>query len=198
MSDFEIVGGKLIKYTGKDDVVKIPDGVVEIGDNCFENSKIKNISFPSTLKKIGCRAFINAKNLSEVNIPDSVTVIDLKSFMNCERIKKVTLSKNIKEIAWKCFFGCKSLKKIVIPEGVTSIAADAFWGCNEMKYCILPHSLEYIGDTAFGKEGYYDEEKPFFIICERPHDITYGYSPFDCTKPVFLCSIDQIPWAKNL
>ena len=44
MSDFEIVDGKLIKYTGKDDVVKIPDGVVEIGDNCFENSKIKNIS----------------------------------------------------------------------------------------------------------------------------------------------------------
>ena len=41
MSDFEIVDGKLIKYTGKDDVVKIPDGVVEIGDNCFENSKIK-------------------------------------------------------------------------------------------------------------------------------------------------------------
>ena len=65
-ADFTIKNGILIKYTGKDEVVKIPEGVTSIGygdmgayssetnTGIFGNgSKIKSVILPESLEYIG-------------------------------------------------------------------------------------------------------------------------------------------------
>ena len=198
MSDFAVENGLLIKYTGTDKKVVVPEGIVGIGDDCFEDSKIESIVFPNTLKVIGPRSFINCYELTEVNIPDSVTLICSKAFMNCEKLRQIKLSNNIQSIPWKCFFGCYSLKNIVIPEGVTTIGQDAFCGCDKMRYCVLPKSLTYIGEAAFFKFGRRSSKVGIYVVYKgNPRKIEIGNAPFENNYPYFVESIDEIPGIKN-
>ena len=63
-SDFDIVNGVLKGYSGRGEVVDIPDGVTYIGEKVFWNCcDIKRVIIPNTVKIIGLRAFkgCNAK-----------------------------------------------------------------------------------------------------------------------------------------
>ena len=58
MSDFRIKNGVLVKYTGKDIEVKIPDSITAIGISAFEGcSNIASVSIPNSVASIGSRAF---------------------------------------------------------------------------------------------------------------------------------------------
>ncbi|MGB8455996.1 MAG: leucine-rich repeat protein [Anaerocolumna sp.] len=71
-SNFEIVNGVLIKYSGSDKTVQIPKGVAIIGDYAFKNSGVLKVILPGGIAKIGEGAFDNTA-LTEINLPDSVT-----------------------------------------------------------------------------------------------------------------------------
>ena len=108
--DFIIEDGVLKKYKGTSENVVIPDGVIEIGKNCFIGSNIKSVVIPEGVKKINKCAFGSCKNLKFVSIPDSVISIEI------------------------CAFGlCASLTSIVIPESVTKIHKLAFDSGCELK-----------------------------------------------------------------
>ena len=64
--DFRINGSELIKYSGRDSVVEIPQGVEVIGEGAFKGNMY----------------------LEEVIIPDSVTRIMREAFKNCKKLKK--------------------------------------------------------------------------------------------------------------
>ena len=44
-------------------VVVVPEGITKIDFGCFVNSDAKEVVFPSTLKEIGWRVFMDAKIL---------------------------------------------------------------------------------------------------------------------------------------
>ena len=49
---FEVKGTKLIKYTGTDDNVIIPDSITEICEKAFASIELRSISFGSNIKRI--------------------------------------------------------------------------------------------------------------------------------------------------
>lgn len=78
---------------------KIPGGVENIGDFAFQScTKLKNITIPKSVKRIGRNAFINCA-LKSVSIPESVQDIDIDPF-----------DKNVKIIAVSGFYAEKWAK----------------------------------------------------------------------------------------
>ena len=106
---------EITKYTGKGDIVKIPDRINGI---------------PVT--KLGNRAFERCSSLTEVVIPNSVTTIRDSAFYGCSSLTNVVIPNSVTKIGDWAFFGCTSLTEVVIPNSVTTIGLLAFAGCDNL------------------------------------------------------------------
>lgn len=65
-SDFVIIGSVLLKYTGLDSNVVVPEGITRIAEECFESPLIRTIILPSTINTIGQNAFTKSINLESI------------------------------------------------------------------------------------------------------------------------------------
>ena len=75
-SDFVIEGSTLVKYTGKEKNVTVPDTVEIIGESAFENqSSVEKVTLPASVKRIDAYAFWNCNNLSTVTLGKGLTEI---------------------------------------------------------------------------------------------------------------------------
>ena len=68
-ADFETDGTTLVKYTGAEKRVAIPDGIETVGENAFEgNEAVEEIVIPDSVKYVRKRAFADMKNLRRLEI----------------------------------------------------------------------------------------------------------------------------------
>ena len=73
--------GKKLMYVGaEDNDYRFPDGVEEIGECAFYESKLTKISFPEGIKIIGEKAFCGSNELTSFNFPDSLAEIRANAF----------------------------------------------------------------------------------------------------------------------
>lgn len=80
-----------IKDKKKVKKVVIKKGITSIGDNAFRNFKnLKEISIPSTVKKIGCYSFYRTA-LKEITVPATVKTIGQCAFYQIEGLEKLTM-----------------------------------------------------------------------------------------------------------
>ena len=133
---FDIRDGVLVKYTGKENLVSVPDGVKIIGKFAFceEDSKYN--------KKYN-------KYIEEVILPDSVTEIESGAFYGCINLKNIVLPNSVKVIGSGVFFNCISLSRIVLPHKLTVIEHHTFYNCKQLNYIYIPKSVRKIGANAF-------------------------------------------------
>jgi hypothetical protein len=74
-SGIKIIPVGLFQSTPLEGALVIPEGVTEIGDGAFASTKIRSLTLPSTIKKIGQWAFVGCASLTTVTIPSSVRSI---------------------------------------------------------------------------------------------------------------------------
>ena len=88
--------------------------VTEIGFFAFEECvKIKSITLPKTLKKIGDCAFAGCSGLTKVTVPAKTKKIGLYAFQYCKGMKVIKLPKGVKLGNGKdVFFQCSKKLKI--------------------------------------------------------------------------------------
>lgn len=153
MEDFIIEKDVLVKYSGTQQKVVIPEGVTKINEGAFQNKTFSNIILPSTLKKIGANAFNSCARLSCINIPEGIVSIEHNTFYGCLNLKEIQLPNTLQKIGRGAFAGCASLTKIVIPDGCEKIGADCFAKCINLKDIYVPYSVSSIGKNAL--EAYY-------------------------------------------
>ena len=147
--DFDIKDCVLIKYLGKAEAVKVPDGVTKINDFAFEgNSTITSVVLPQGLQVIGNSAFCMCKNLKTINLPESLIQIDKRAFFFCEKLETISLPTGIKRICEDTFQNCINLTAITIP-AVQDIGSCAFMNCENIKNVSMPDTLSNIGIMAF-------------------------------------------------
>lgn len=82
---------------GKITEITIPASVINIGDNAFYNTSLKNLVIPDGVQTIGVQAF-RGTQLTNVSIPASVTVIWENAF-NTPVTTNITLNKKTNEIS---------------------------------------------------------------------------------------------------
>ncbi len=148
--DFEIVGGRLVKYHGASTVVEIPDSVTVIGSESFKAcSGITEVTIPDSVKAIENEAFQGCASLQNIGIPDSVISLDTSSFQDCSSLKSIVIPDSVTSLGPKCFEGCSALESVVLPHNLRSIPYRAFAVCNSLKEIVIPEGVEVIECTAF-------------------------------------------------
>lgn len=150
MEDFVIICDILVKYTGQDSVVKIPDNITSIGAHAFSWSKtVTKVEIPNSVTTIEESAFSGCTELTSIEIPDSVTEIKFGTFNGCKKLKSVKIPNLVTEIKDNAFIGCFSLTNIEIPNNVTTIGEEAFAYCKALTTIKIPNSVTCIRWNAF-------------------------------------------------
>lgn len=70
------------------------NGVESLGDSCFQDNKIKTLTFPKSLKEINYYTFCNNNLIGDLWIPDNVLSIRAYAFIYNPNLKTVSLDKN--------------------------------------------------------------------------------------------------------
>ena len=148
--DFEIKDGCLIKYTGEDTEVVVPEGVTSIGVLAFSlRMNLVSVTLSEGVTSIGDGAFYGCESLKSVMIPDSVTNIGDDAFSGCSRLTRVKIPNGVTSIGEKIFSGCSRLTRVTIPDSATSIGIEAFSGCSRLTSMKIPNGVTRIRGGAF-------------------------------------------------
>ncbi len=116
-SDFEMDGNKLMRYSGTDEVVSVPDGISEIGEEAFAgNDNLIKVEIGSNVKSIGYRAFAECDNLRTITVGDQVEEIGTAAFSNNKELVNVNLGAGVKKIGTGVFAGSGQLKEVSVSE----------------------------------------------------------------------------------
>lgn len=114
--------------------------------NCIS---LKNIQLPSSVKKIGNRAFSGCVALEKAEYNASgIKEFGTAVFENCKNLKSVVVPSVVSEVTSKDFAGFDALEEVTFLDGVTKIGNDAFNG-KPIWRIVLPQTLQSIGDRAF-------------------------------------------------
>ena len=86
----------ITKYTGSDTVIEIPESyknykVTVIGASVFNNSKITEVTIPSSIKQIEDYAFSSCHSLTKVNLSEGLEILNNSVFFNCSELREISL-----------------------------------------------------------------------------------------------------------
>lgn len=121
---YQIINDKAIIINGSDcsGDLEIPSSieynettyiVSEIGDNAFrDNSKLKSISFPSSIEIIGEHAFVNCSNIENINFSEGLKEIKAYAFLYCTKPYYLVLPSTLQTIGKSAFGGRSNLKEV--------------------------------------------------------------------------------------
>lgn len=151
-ANFIIKDGVLVKYTGWQPFVEIPDTVTAIGDEAFLNNKTMiHVLIPDSVTSIGESAFEGCTSLLSVSIPDSVEFIGNSAFEGCTSLGYAHLPNNVKYtvIGSNLFRECSVLKEIELPDSIIKIGARAFEECHLLEQVSFNEKITLIDYEAF-------------------------------------------------
>ena len=125
----------IIKYTGTNSVVNIPDTingqpVTSIGNMAFQNcASLSQITIGTNVTSIGSSAFYFCRNLISVTIPNNVTSIGFGAFEDCHSLASIAIPNSVTNIGDYAFADCYGLDSVTIGNGVVSIGNASFASC---------------------------------------------------------------------
>ena len=130
--------------------IVIPDGVQEIGERAFANSKVESITFPDSLRRIGYEAFVHCTRLNQIDFGRGIKEIGKTAFEWCSALTVLKLPPQMKKICEYAFKNCINLKKVILNDGLKMIGYGAFdTHSANMESVKLPKSLKYLGPDNF-------------------------------------------------
>ena len=146
----ERIEGYAFSSTSLTGTLQLPEGLKYVSG--FENTKITNVQFPSTLEEIGSSAFKHCSSLMcEISLPHSLKRIDDDAFYGSAIKGNLALSEGLEYIGSIAFGYCSGLTgSLTIPSGIKVIYTGAFAHCGFTGNLTLPMGLTEIQSNAFG------------------------------------------------
>ena len=101
-------------FSGKSSLLSIvlPNGLTQIANSAFANSRITSITIPNSVTSIGREAFRGCSNLTSVTIPNSVTSIGIVAFDGCSSVTSISIPNSVTSIGNGAFQNCSSLTSV--------------------------------------------------------------------------------------
>lgn len=125
--------------------------VVEIDKNVFaNNTQITSVSIPSSVKKIGNKAFYGCAMIDSAVFEESDENVTLgeEVFGSCTSLKNLVLPKKMTALPRRAFAAC-AIPSVTVPEGVVSIGDEAFINNQQLRSANIPGSVSSIGKHVF-------------------------------------------------
>lgn len=178
--------------------VTIPPTVEEICAECFSEDQgpggryfdLVRVSFgaPSSLKRIGPKAFCKCHRLVEVQvIPDSVEEIGDGCFYQCDGLSSFAFSRHssLRRIGADAFMWCGNLEELEIPDSVEEIDDTCFYRCRSLCTVTFSESssLKRMGKGTFKESSLKEIQIPdgveeicdeCFLNCWNLSSVTFG------------------------
>ena len=148
----------LIRYApGKtESMFSVPEGVREIGAFAFSGcSALKLVRIPESVTAVMGSAF-EESGLRVLEIPSSVKIIGLDAFEDCENLKAVVIQPGVEWIQSHAFARCGKLEHVVLPESIKRVEAGAFAGCLHLKSIEVEERNAFyqsVDGVLFSKDG---------------------------------------------
>lgn len=100
-------------------VIRMLEGVTEVGENAFMGTRVTSIVMPDSLRTIRASAFANSGNLNILIIGSGVVELGERAFENCDFLYEVTIPASVLRIGSNAFHWCPRINKAVfeIKEG---------------------------------------------------------------------------------
>ena len=163
-ADFEVKAGVLLHYHGKETTVTVPEGIKEIGGDCFRGMKyLTSVSFSRGLTRIGGGAFAECTGLKQITFPQGLTEIGWGAFQGCTGLTQISFPQSLRSIGFRAFSGCTELTEITLPPNVTDWGG-AFGDSKIKKLTVLGNayrSISFISDHCL--EAIYPSEAEDYI-----------------------------------
>ena len=157
--------------------IELPKGLKTIGDWAFAESGLTKIKIPESVLEIGENAFINCIWLERVYLPSDLSEIKSYTFFGCCKLANVDIPRGIirigdwafaytpfssidiggtavTEIGVGAFASCENLVSVVLPSNVKIVKAGAFQFCEKLTSMVIPDEVEAVAFSAF--YGVYD------------------------------------------
>ena len=104
--------------------VKLPVAK-EISSLAFVATDIEDIHIPEGVERICLDAFVSCARLKNISFPQTLKVLERGVFYNCQALQKIVIPANVQEIGDYAFYECDSLKAVYIhatvPPRITAI-----------------------------------------------------------------------------
>lgn len=71
--------------------IEFPDGMYKVAGSFEGDQNLASVTFPSSLREIGNRTFLNCKALTSIFLPEGVTKLGYNIWQGCTAIKTVDL-----------------------------------------------------------------------------------------------------------
>jgi len=157
-----IVSKYLFRYppAADGDSYTIPDGTSDIDESAFEDSELKSITFPSSVKIVNDRAFKNCADLEEVELPAALTSVASNAFDGCTSLKSIVLkgtSANCKSVNGVLVCGTAIAKypakladkEYTVPKDTKYIYSLAFENVTGLETISIPETVDSIAANSF-------------------------------------------------
>lgn len=143
-----------LTYEAEMKAINLPDGLVEIGQTAFQNSKLESVSIPDSVTTMGIGSFTGSANLKEVKLSRNVEVIPQSAFASAIELKNIAIPEGVKEIGKQAFAGTH-VEELSLPSTLVEIEQRAFENHN-LVTLEIPSNVKNIGKYAFrvNQEGY--------------------------------------------
>ncbi len=127
----------------------IPDGVVEIGDNAFEQcGRLKSVAIPGSVEKLGARAFAGCSGLRWVELPPGLKSMGRECFRG-SGLHVVAVPPGVAVLEEGVFAGCRALAEARFVPGLETICENAFGQCPRLAKVSLPVTVREVHPRAF-------------------------------------------------
>ena len=158
--EFEIIGDELIRYKGKEAVVRIPEGIVSIEASAFwNNTFVREVVLPSTLERIGGDCFYYCTNLEKVTISEKVSIMGNNPFAGCPKLvlknesPYFVLENGVLYDKAKTnlihYTISKSDKEFSVPDTVICLGKHCFFACDNLEKIVIPESVIRMENNPF-------------------------------------------------
>ena len=135
--------------------------ITDIGSGAFKNNSIlKSIFIPESVKSIGTFAFEGCSKLEDIKLPNQLTTIDAGAFRNCSALTSIWIPNTLTSVGLSYniigtgsgnapIFSGTNIETAIIENGMINLPNYLFWNCENLKSVVLPDSITSIGTFAF-------------------------------------------------